>query len=129
MTDEIETHPDTVRAMTFEQYADWLSDCSQKAYGVRTIPREFIMDMGNGLAVYVERLMFHWTLKTTQIGDPTGHEGRWCYEGSSPIRVLTALAEWKSRDWKDKPTGWRREPYTGLRRNDDGDPATERYAP
>lgn len=111
--------------MTYEEYADWLSEMSEKALGFRSIPRDTIFDMGNGQVVYVERLMFHWAMKTADIGDITGYSGRWCYEGSSPIRVLNALVEWQSRGFKDKPTGWRREPHTGLRRNDDGDPATE----
>lgn len=129
MTDDTETPPEDIRAMNYEQFADWLSDTSLKVFGVRTIPRETIFDMGNGMVAYLERLMFHWSMKTAVIGDPTGIDGRWCYEGESPIRVLTAMAEWKERGFEGKPTGWRREPHTGLRRNDDGDPESERYDP
>ncbi len=107
----------------FEEYADWLAESTPQ------IPRATIFDMGNGMVAYAERLMFHWTLKTSVIGDKEQYTDRWCYEGGSPVRVLRALAEWKDRGFEGKPTGWRREPHTGLRRNDDGDPETERYAP
>lgn len=115
------------QVLGYEEYADWLSDSSLQSYGVRTIPRETIFDMGNGMVVYAERLMFHWAMKTAVIGDQTGFDGRWCYEGGSPLRVLVALAEWKERGYEGKPTGWRREPKTGLRRNDNGDPESEKH--
>lgn len=114
--------------MTFEEYADWLSDMSLRATGFRSIPRKTILDIGNGQVVYVERLMFHWAMKTADIGDQIGFDGRWCFEGSSPIRVLNALVEWQERGFKGEPTGWRRHPKSGRRRNDDGDPATEYVA-
>lgn len=114
--------------MTYEEYADWLSESasSDGEFGTASrIPRQLIFDMGNGQVAYAERLMFHWALKTSDIGDTEMYDRRYCYEGGSPIRVMKALLEWQERDWKGEPTGWRRDPNTGRRRNDDGDPATE----
>lgn len=109
---------------TFEEYADWLHGQSDGR-----IPRALIFDMGNGKCAYAHNLAFHWALKSSVIGNRRCEEGRWCYEGFDPTRVIIALAEWMDRGWEGKPTGWRREPYTGLRRNDDGDPESERYDP
>lgn len=115
--------------MTPDEYAEWLYESAaqegENGEKVSRIPRQLIFYMGNGMVAYAERLMFHWALKTSVVGDKSGYEGRWCYEGGSPVRVMKALLEWKERNFHGEPTGWRREPHTGRRRNDDGDPATE----
>jgi hypothetical protein len=82
-----------------------------------------LADVGDGRWVSIERLLFHYTIKSGTIGDTIGYDDRWCM--ADLPRAIVAFAEWKSRKFEGEPTGWRRHPNTGRRRNDDGDPSSE----
>lgn len=79
--------------------------------------------MSDDLWCGIKPLLFHWTLHIGEIGDKHTYLDRYCFADFP--HALAALVEWSDRDFEGEPTGWRRHPSTGRRRNDDGDPATE----
>lgn len=94
-------------------YLDWLES---QGYAAALL-------MPGNLWCGIKPLLFHWTLHTGEVGDKFSYLDRFCYADFP--RALAALAEWSGRDFEGEPTGWRRHPATGRRRNDDGDPASE----
>lgn len=85
-----------------------------------------IYDFGDGTCLIVKRLMFHWTLLQSAIGDMHEYFDRWCYETHEGAK--DAAQRWINlKDIEDEPTGWHRHHKTGRRRTG-GDPATEYIA-
>lgn len=102
--------------MTDAEFMVWLRE--QNQYIV------VLEEVGDGRWVSVERLMFHYTIKTGTIGDTvTGYDDRWCIMNLE--LAMASFEEWKGRGFQGEPLYWRRHPHSGRRRNDVGDPATE----
>lgn len=99
------------------EFLDWLQE---QGYGAGLI-------MPDGMWCAIRPLMFHWTMHIGVVGDKTGYEDRYCYADFG--RALMALVEWSERDFQGEPTGWRRHPKSGRRRNDAGDHASESVDP
>lgn len=95
-----------------DDYLTWM--LSQEG-GVATT----VKDIGDGLCVSSHRLLFHWTVRVSEIGNRDTYLDRWCFANQE-------LAEAAVREWVYgiEPKGWHRHPATG-RRRPDGDPSKE----
>lgn len=72
-----------------------------------------MLDRGDGTCLIVKRLMFHWTLLESTIGNEHGYDDRWCYQ--TEAEALNA-AQLYINMGLDEPTGWHRHHATGRRR-------------
>ena len=79
---------------------DWLDDlCAKNLYFDAHLT-------GDGRYVCLHRFIFTIGIIEGQVGDDWSYDRRWCYE---PALARLALEEWKAREFKDKPIGWKRE--------------------
>lgn len=60
---------------------------------------------GDGRYVCLSRFIFTVGILEGSVGDDHGYERRWCYE---PPLARAALEEWRKRDFKGDPIGWKR---------------------
>lgn len=100
--------------MTYAEYEQWMCE-SDPLVG-------WMCDKGDGTCLIVKRLMFHWTLLQSVIGDQTGYDDRWCYDTGE--NAIAAAVAWIATG-APEPQGWHRHHRTG-RRRPDGD-ATREY--
>lgn len=98
-----------------EQEHDYFAWMLDPAGGAATAAK----DIGDGLCVSSHPLLFHWTVRVSEIGNRDTYLDRWCF-------ATRELAETAVRNWVYgiEPTGWHRHPATG-RRRPDGDPTRE----
>ncbi len=79
-------------------------------------------DMGDGHCLIVARLLFHWTVRRSEIGNFDSYIERWCY--AAPLLAEASIIEWRSRGFEGEPLGWHKHPDTG-RVRPNGDPSKE----
>lgn len=105
---------------TPEGYLDWMRESNPNIVHIELIDDE--------RWVMIERLMYHYTIKTGTVNDFfTGYEDRWCIANLQ--RALISFAEWKTRGFEGEPTLWHRHPNSGRRRDQDNPvAATEHIA-
>jgi hypothetical protein len=73
------------------------------------------LQIKSGRVCALQRLMFTWAL----LADVSlyGYEDRWCYDSYEQAKA--ALDAWSGDDGSE-PSGWKRHPDTGRRRDPDG---------
>lgn len=78
------------------------------------IPPTQIRDLGDGIYVFAQRLMFHWTVKIGYFDFGTGEADRWCLQNDE--LAMAALEAWPMASEADPlkfdPPGWHRHPYS-----------------
>jgi hypothetical protein len=99
--------------MTFEEYK------SELMKGDPYITQMY--DRGDGYCLIIKRLMFHWTMLVSEIGDFCSYDDRWCYQ--TEAGAIKAAEDWLAEKTVE-PEGWHRHHKTARRRTD-GDPERE----
>ena len=86
-----------------------------------------MLPRADGYCLIVKRLLFHWTLLLSEIGDYVGYDDRWCYATQTGANGAEDAARRWLAEGTSEPTMWHRHPKTA-RRRPEGDPSREYFA-